>query len=226
MAKTFNYIRCSGVDQNEARQVEAMKDFNKKNKIFEPMTLIDKASGTSKDRPKLQTLLEVVGEGDLVVISSIDRLSRNYKECMELWKQITIMNKYDDNGNIIGTKPKADIVVLDMPILDTRKHKDLLGTLISDIILQVLAYVAQQETEFRSARQMGGIAAMPIDEKTGKKYSSKTGRTTGRPVAEYPSNWDEVYNSWKAKEITAVKAMEMLQLKKTTFYKLVKNYEG
>lgn len=225
MNKVFNYIRCSGKDQNEARQVEAMEQWNKENKVYNAIQLIDKATGTNTDRPDLQMLLKVVGEGDIVVISSIDRLSRNYNECMELWKQITIENIYDEEGKIIGTKPKADIVVLDMPILDTRKHKDLLGTLISDIILQVLAYVAQQETEFRKARQEGGIKAMPIDEKTGKRYSSKTGRPTGRPVAEYPSNWNEVYNQWKNGEIKAVEAMAMLELKKTTFYKLVKQYE-
>lgn len=207
--KIFNYIRVSTKQQNETRQLDQHKEFNKVNNFTTAIELIDKATGTNTDRPNLQLLLKIIGEGDLVVISSIDRLSRNYKEVIQLWNEITSKG--------------ADIVILDMPLLDTRQYKDLLGDFISNLILQVLGYVAQQETEFRHERQMQGINSMPIVE--GKKVSKKTGRSTGRPTIEYPNNWNEIYTLWKNKEITAVKAYETLGLKKTTFYKLVKEYE-
>lgn len=207
--KVWNYIRVSSKSQNEQRQLDQHREFNKANG-YNGIELIDKATGTNTDRPSLQLLLKVVGEGDLVVISSIDRLSRNYKEVIQLWNEITSKG--------------ADIVVLDMPLLDTRQYKDLLGDFISNLILQVLGYVAQQETEFRHERQMQGINSMPIVE--GKKVSKKTNRPTGRPTIEYPNNWNEIYTSWKNKEITGVKAYEQLGLKKTTFYKLIKEYEA
>lgn len=207
--KVFNYIRVSSRQQNEQRQLDQHREFNEANNFTNAIELIDKATGTNMDRPNLQLLLKIVGEGDLVVISSIDRLSRNYKEVIQLWNEITSKG--------------ADIVVLDMPLLDTRQYKDLLGDFISNLILQVLGYVAQQETEFRHERQMQGIASMPVVD--GKKISKKTNRPTGRPTIEYPDNWEDVYSKWINKEITGVKAYEQLRLKKTTFYKLVKKYK-
>ncbi|MGL5507384.1 MAG: recombinase family protein [Paraclostridium sp.] len=200
MNKVFNYIRVSSKEQNEQRQVEAMKKWNKDNGVVSAIELVDKATGTNNHRDSLQLLLKVVGEGDLVVVKSIDRLSRSYKDVIELWNTIT------GKG--------ADIVVIDMPLLDTRQHKDLLGDFISNLILQVLSYVAQQETEFRKQRQLEGIALAKAE-----------GKHLGRPQAEYPSNWKEVYTSWKNKEITAKVAMDQLGLKRTTFYKLVKLYD-
>ena len=208
--KVFHYLRVSTKCQNESRQVEAMKDWDIKNNVTNAIDLIDKSTGTNTNREQLQLLLKVVGEGDLVVIKSIDRLSRNYKECKQLWEQIT------GKG--------ADIVVIDMPLLDTRQYKDLLGSFISDLILSVLGYVAEQETEFRKQRQLEGIASMPIVD--GKKVSKKTNRPIGRPKAEFPSNWEEQYDLWKAGKQTAKVTMENLGLKKNTFYKLVKEYEG
>ena len=208
--KVFHYLRVSTKCQNESRQVEAMKDWDIKNNVTNAIDLIDKSTGTNTNREQLQLLLKVVGEGDLVVIKSIDRLSRNYKECKQLWEQIT------GKG--------ADIVVIDMPLLDTRQYKDLLGSFISDLILSVLGYVAEQETEFRKQRQLEGIASMPIVD--GKKVSKKTNRPIGRPKAEFPSNWEEQYDLWKAGKQTAKVTMENLGLKKNTFYKLAKEYEG
>lgn len=207
--KVFNYIRVSSKDQNEERQVVAMNEFNQANGITNAIELVDKASGTNTDRPGLQMLLKVVGEGDLVVIKSLDRLSRNYNECQQLWKQITTTT--DEKGNV---KPKADIVVLDMPLLDTRKHKDLLGNFISDLILQVLAYVGQQETDFRDKRQAEGIAA-----------AKAKGKHLGRPKAELPVGFEEQYQAWKRGEQKATETFKNLGLTKTTFYKLVKQYE-
>ena len=162
--------------------------------------MIDKASGTNTDREQLQLLLKVVGKGDLVLIKSIDRLSRNYKEVLVLWN--TIVEK------------GADIVVIDMPLLDTRQYKDLLGDFISNLILQVLGYVAQQETEFRRQRQLEGIAIAKAE-----------GKHLGRPKVEYPNNFKEQYELWKQGLQTAKATMDSLGLKRTTFYKLVKDYE-
>ena len=208
--KVFNYIRVSSKVQNESRQLKAMEQWNKENNVTNAIQLIDKATGTNTNREQLQLLLKVIGEGDLVVIKSIDRLSRNYKECKRLWEEITSKN--------------ADIVVIDMPLLDTRQYKDLLGSFISDLILSVLGYVAEQETEFRKQRQLEGIASMPIVD--GKKVSKKTNRPIGRPKAEFPSNWEEQYNAWKAGKQTAKVTMDNLGLRKNTFYKLVKEHEA
>ncbi len=200
MNKVFNYIRVSSKEQNEQRQVEAMCKWNHDNNIEGAIQLIDKATGTNTDRPNLQLMLKVIGEGDLLVIKSIDRLSRNYKEVMELWNTIT--------------SKSADIVVIDMPLLDTRQHKDLLGDFISNLILQVLGYVAQQETDFRKQRQMEGIS-----------IAKEEGKHLGRPKAEYPVGWEEQYKLWKEGTQTAKVTMENLGLKRTTFYKLVKQCE-
>ncbi len=201
MNKVWQYIRVSSKEQNEARQIEAMNKWNDDNNITNAIQLMDKASGTNTDRDQLQLLLKVVGEGDLVVIKSIDRLSRNYKECKQLWEEITSKG--------------ADIVVIDMPMLDTRQYKDLLGNFISDLILSVLGYVAEQETEFRKQRQAEGIA-----------IAKAQGKHLGRPKAEYPNNWKDEYRAWKEGKQTARLTMENLGLKRTTFYKLVKQYEG
>lgn len=201
MNKVFNYLRVSTKEQNEERQRVAMQEFNQANGFENAIEMVDKSSGTNTDRPQLQLLLQVVGEGDLVVIQSIDRLSRNYNECKDLWKQIT------DKG--------ADIVVIDMPLLDTRQHKDLLGNFVSDLILQVLAYVGQQENEFRRKRQAEGIAV-----------AKAQGKHLGRPRATFPNNFEEEYLKWKRGEQTAVATWGRLGLTKTTFYKLVKQYEA
>lgn len=200
MNKVFNYIRVSSKEQNEQRQVEAMCKWNHDNNIEGAIQLIDKATGTNTDRPNLQLMLQVIGEGDLLVIKSIDRLSRNYKEVMELWNTIT--------------SKSADIVVIDMPWLDTRQYKYLLGDFISNLILQVLGYVAQQETDFRKQRQMEGISIAKAE-----------GKHLGRPRAEYPVGWEEQYKLWKEGTQTAKVTMENLGLKRTTFYKLVKRCE-
>lgn len=208
--KVFNYIRVSSKEQNEQRQINAMEKFNSENGIKDAIQLIDKSTGTNTERDNLKLLLKVVGSGDLVVIKSIDRLSRNYKQVTQLWNEIT--NK------------GADIVVIDMPLLDTRKHKDLLGDFISNLILQVLGYVAQQETDFRKQRQDEGIEAMPII--NGKRVSKKTGKPTGRPNTEYPPNFKDEYEKWKAGEQSATTTMQNVGIKRTTFYKMVREYEN
>ena len=195
--RVYGYCRISDKDQNEARQIKAMIESG----VDERFILVDKQSGKDFNRPQYQILKNALREGDLLIIKSIDRLGRNYKEILREWKEVT-------------QDIKADIRVLDMSMLDTTLHKDLLGTFISDLILQVLAYVAEQERQNIKQRQAEGIAVA----KANRKH-------LGRPKAIIPDGFEEVYKIWKTDEITAKKAMQELNLKVTTFYKLVKQYE-
>lgn len=192
--KIFGYVRVSSKEQNEDRQLIAFKEFG----IDERDIYIDKKSGKDFNREQYTILKHILRENDVLVIKSIDRLGRNYNKIIDEWKDIT--------KNI-----KADIVVLDMPLLDTRNNKDLLGNFISDLILQILSYVAEQERTFIKQRQKEGIAAA-------KNNNIKF----GRPRIEKPQNFDIVVNKWKNKEIKTKEAIEMLGLKPNTFYNLVK----
>lgn len=201
-SKKFGYGRVSSKDQNEARQVEAFK----KEGILERDIYIDKKSGKDFDRTNYKLLKNLLREDDLLVIHSIDRLGRNYQMIVDEWRDIT--------KNI-----KADILVLDMPILDTRQQKNLIGTLINDIILALLSYVAQVEREKINTRQREGIDICFDTKKT------KTGRWFGRPRITKPDNFDEVIEKWlNGKQLTAREAMKLLNLKPNTFYNFVKEY--
>lgn len=196
--KVFGYARVSSKEQNEERQINAFKDFN----IDERDVYVDKQSGKDFNRENYLILKHILRENDLLVIKSIDRLGRNYNMIIEEWKDIT--------KNI-----KADIVVIDMPLLDTRNNKDLLGTFISDLVLQILSYVAEQERSFIKLRQKEGI-----------ENALKKGVKFGRPKIEKPSNYDEVMSEWKDKKIKSKEAMELLGLKNNTFYNLLKNSQN
>lgn len=200
-SRKFGYARVSSKDQNEARQLLAFKEFG----IDDRDIYIDKKSGKDFERKQYQLLKNILREGDLLVIHSIDRLGRNYEMIVNEWKDIT--------KNI-----KADIVVLDMPLLDTRQKKDLLGTFINDLILGLLSYVAQTEREKIKTRQREGIDIA-------LKNGTKTGKPFGRPKIEKPDNYDEVINDWKNKKITAREAMKLLNLKPNTFYNMIKEYK-
>lgn len=192
-SRIFGYGRVSSKDQNEARQLKAFKDFG----IDDRDIYIDKKSGKDFDREQYQLLKNIIREDDLLVIQSIDRLGRNYEMIVNEWKDIT--------KNI-----KADIMVLDMPLLDTRQKKDLLGTFINDLILGLLSYVAQTEREKIKTRQRQGI---DIALSNGVKF--------GRPKVQRPDNYNEVIELWKNKKITAREAMKQLDLKPNTFYNMV-----
>ena len=165
---TYGYVRVSTKEQNEERQIVAMNDFGV-DKIF-----MDKQSGKDFDRPQYKKVMKKLKPDDILVIKSIDRLGRNYEEILEQWRFIT-------------KEKNAAIVVLDMPLLDTRKSKDLTGILIADIVLQLLSYVAQSEREFIHQRQKEGIAAAKA---RGVKF--------GRAPIPKPDNYDEVYSMWSA----------------------------
>ena len=194
--KIFGYARVSSKEQNEERQIVAFKNYG----IDERDIYIDKQSGKNFDREQYNILKHILRENDILVIKSIDRLGRNYNMIIDEWKDIT--------KNI-----KADIVVIDMPLLDTTKNKDLLGTFISDLILQILSYVAEQERTFIKQRQKEGIST-----------AMNKGIKFGRPTIEKPQNYDIVVSKWKNKEIRTKEAIEQLSLKPSTFYNMVNKY--
>jgi len=196
--RIHGYARVSSKDQHEVRQLNALREFGVQDRDI----YIDKQSGKNFDRIEYQRMLNCIRKDDLLVVMSIDRLGRNYSEIQEQWRYIT---------NNLG----ADIKVLDMPLLDTRTTTDTIDSrFISDLVLQILSYVAQKERENIRSRQAQGIAA-----------AKAQGKVLGRPKATYPDKWDEVYNLWyMKKEITAKEAMERLGLKRNTFYKLAGEY--
>lgn len=202
---TWGYARVSTGDQNEARQVEALKTAG----VDEAHIIIDKASGKDFDRTGYKYLMTRIDASDTLVIMSLDRLGRNYDEIREQWRLITKVKR-------------AAIRVLDMPLLDTTNDRDDLDrAFIADLTLQILSYVAEKDRRNIKARQRQGIEVMPCDE-NGKRISRKTGRPMGRPAIFKPDNWDEVYQLWQSREITAVEAMKRTGLTRSSFYKLVK----
>lgn len=183
----YGYIRVSSKDQNEDRQIIAMREYGVK-KIY-----LEKQSGKDFNRPHYQMLLRKLNQDDILVVKSIDRLGRNYEEILEQWRLITKVKK-------------AAIVVLDMPLLDTRRDRDLIGNLISDIVLQLLSYVAQTEREFIRQRQREGIDAAKA---RGVKF--------GRTPMERPSEYIAVLALWKQGEISAREAGRRLNISFKTF---------
>lgn len=194
----YGYVRVSTKEQNEDRQLIAMNErqINRKN-IF-----IDKESGKDFNRQKYQQLLRKLRKGDIIVIKSIDRLGRNYKEIIEQWRKIT------------QTK-KADIIVLDMPLLDTTKNKDLLGTLISDLILQILSFVAENERTLIRQRQSEGIAA-----------AKAKGIKFGRPKKYLLKDYNNLFEKKERGEITTKQLLETTKMSKGTYINLMKEYKN
>ncbi|MEE3955899.1 recombinase family protein [Peribacillus frigoritolerans] len=195
--RKFGYIRVSSKDQNEGRQLQAMKEKG----LDERDIFLDKQSGKNFDRAQYQLLKRMIRKGDVLYIHSLDRFGRNKEEILQEWNDIT--------KNI-----QADIVVMDMPLLDTTQFKDSLGTFIADLVLQILSWMAEEERGRIRKRQREGI-----------DVALQNGVSFGRPKAQITKEFIEVYDLWKAGEMPAVKAMAILAVKKTTFYKLVKEYE-
>lgn len=193
----YAYIRVSTREQNEERQLVALNELN----ILQGNIFIDKQSGKDFNRPQYQKLLKKLHQNDLLYIKSIDRLGRNYAEILDQWRFLT-------------QEKKIDIVVLDMPLLDTRRGKDLLGTFLSDIVLQVLSFVAENERANIRQRQAEGIAAAKA---RGVKF--------GRPVTPLPSNFHENYQKWKAGELTGTRAAQLCGMPLTTFRYRAEIYE-
>lgn len=185
----YGYVRVSSVEQNEDRQLLALEKVGvAKRNIF-----IDKQSGKDFERPRYKRLVKKLKPGDLLYIQSIDRLGRNYLEIQEQWRILT-----KDKG--------IDICVIDMPLLNTRNGKDLLGTFIADLVLQILSFVAQTERENIRTRQAQGIAA-----------AKSRGVKFGRPKKEVPANFYHVLEKWKRQEFTGREAAKECGMPVTTF---------
>ncbi len=197
MASVYGYIRVSSRDQSEDRQVIALKEVG----VADRNVYLDKQSGKDFNRPQYKKMLRKMKKDDLLYIKSIDRLGRNYEEIQQQWRLLT--------------KEKGiDIVVLDMPLLDTRRGKDLMGTFLSDIVLQVLSFVAENERTNIRQRQAEGIAA-----------AKARGTKFGRPPSPLPENFYEVYQQWKNGKITGLVAAKACNLSMSTFRYKAEVYE-
>ena len=190
----YGYVRVSSIDQNEDRQMIAMRKIG----ILEKNIYLDKQSGKNIDRPAYKQLVRKLKEGDLLYIMSIDRLGRNYVEIQEQWRFLT-------------KEKKIDVSILDMSFLDTRNGKDLLGTFLADNVLQVLSFVAQNERENIRKRQAEGIAA-----------AKARGVRFGRPEKPVPENFKEIVKQWEKKQIDIETAVSMCNMSIPTFYKRLK----
>lgn len=193
---TYGYVRVSTIEQNEDRQMIALSEQG----IQHTHIYIDKHTGKNFDRPQYQNLLKKLKKGNVLYILSIDRLGRNYEEIQEQWH--------------ILTKVKGvDICVLDMPLLDTRQGKDLMGTFIADLVLQILSFVAQSEHENIKKRQKQGIAA-----------AKAKGVHMGRPQKVLPKDFEQLVKDWEEKKISFAKILELSGMSKATFYRRVREY--
>lgn len=196
--RKFGYIRVSSRDQNEDRQLEAMKQFiTEERDIF-----IDKQSGRNFNREQYQLLKRMLRKDDILYIHSLYRFGRNKEAILQEWKDLT--------QNI-----QAHIVVLDMPLLDTTQYKDSLGNLITDLVLQILSWLAEEERTKIKTRQREGI-----------EVAKKKGKHLGRPRTEITQEFIDTYNQWKEGEITALYAMKKCNMTSPTFYRVVKRYEN
>lgn len=195
-SNVYGYIRVSTREQNIERQMISLQEagVNKEN-IY-----IDKQSGKNFQRPEYMKMISVVKEGDLIIVKSIDRLGRNYQEIMEQW-------------GIITKEKKVDIRILDMPLLDTTKTKDLLGTFISDVVLQLLSFVAENERDNIRQRQAEGIAA-----------AKARGVRFGKPAIPMPDNFPELYKQWEADNLTINELASLCNMGRSTMYKRISEY--
>lgn len=192
----YGYARVSSMDQNEDRQMSALRDAA----VPEKNIFMDKQSGKDFDRTNYKKLVKKLKAGDLLYILSIDRLGRNYEEIQKQWR-------------VLAKEIGIDICVLDMPLLDTRSDRDLLGTFIADLVLQILSFVAQSERENIKKRQAEGIA---VAKAKGVKF--------GRPEKAVPENFEKVVNAWEQKELTLAEILRQCDMSKATFYRRLREY--
>ncbi len=192
----YGYVRVSSIDQNEERQMVALRDAA----VPEKNIFMDKQSGKDFERPNYKKMVKKLKSRDLLYILSIDRLGRNYEEIQNQWRILT---------KEIG----IDICVLDMPLLDTRNGKDLMGTFIADLVLQILSFVAQSERENIKKRQAEGIAAAKAK---GVKF--------GRPEKSVPDDFGKVVKAWEQKKMTLAEVLKQCNMSEATFYRRLREY--
>ena len=197
MGKIYGYARVSSKEQNEDRQIIALHEMG----VNDSEIYIDKQSGKNFNRPKYKKLIRKLKKDDLIYIKSIDRLGRNYEDIMEQWKKIT-------------KEIKADIVVIDIPLLDTRRGKDLMGTFLSDIVLALLSYISENERANIRQRQAEGIAA-----------AKARGVRFGPAPMPLPENFHDVYQDWKHKKLSVREAAKQCNMARSTFYLKARQYE-
>ncbi|MFY0938073.1 recombinase family protein [Clostridioides difficile] len=198
-SRIYGYVRVSTKEQNVDRQVQALKEYG----IEDRNILIDRVSGKDFNRPSYKVLKEsILRKGDKLVIKELDRLGRNMNAIKQEWQDLIDMG--------------IDIVILDTPVLNTNNKTDLEKSLISNIIFELLSYLGEKERLKIRARQKEGIELLK---------AKNGGHGVGRPKINQPDEFEEIYSNWKDKKITAKKAMEQLKLKKSTFYKLVNDFE-
>ncbi len=194
----YGYVRVSAVDQNEARQMLEMQGLG----LDEQNIFIDKQSGKDFNRPSYMNMLTKLQKGDLLYVKAIDRLGRNYREIQDQWR-------------ILTKEMEVDIMVIDMPLLDTRQYKDLMGTFIADIVLQVLSFVSENERNNIRKRQEEGI-----------KAAKQRGVAFGRPVKPIPDNFEELIRLWRNGQTTPDKIAEELSMSTATFYRRLREYRA
>ena len=192
----YGYARVSSMDQNEGRQMIALHEAA----VLERNIFMDKQSGKDFDRPNYKKLVKKLKAGDLLYVLSIDRLGRNYEEIQTQWRILT---------KEIG----IDICVLDMPLLDTRNGKDLMGTFIADLVLQILSFVAQSERENIRKRQAEGIAA-----------AKAKGIKFGRPEKSVPNDFSKIVKAWEQKKLTLAEVLKQCNISESTFYRKLREY--
>ena len=196
MGNVYGYVRVSSIDQNEERQLVVMDE----NTVPSKNVYIDKQSGKDFERPQYKKLVKKLKQGDLLYILSIDRLGRNYEDIQKQWRILT-----KDIG--------IDIYVIDMPLLDTRNGKDLMGTFIADLVLQILSFVAQSERENIKKRQAEGIAAAKAK---GVKF--------GRPEKDIPDDFGKIIKAWEQKRLPFTEVLKLCNMSEATFYRRLREY--
>ena len=197
MGSVYAYVRVSTQEQNDDRQMLALSELG----IIKENIYIDKQSGKDFNRPKYRQMVKKLKEDDLLYVKSIDRLGRNYEDILEQWRVLT-------------KEKKIDIVVLDMPLLDTRRGKDLMGTFLSDTVLQVLSFVAENERKNIRERQKEGIEAAKVK-----------GTQFGRPGKPLPDNFKQAYKKWRANEISGKEAAKQCNMPLSSFYRKARGIE-
>ncbi len=196
MQNIYGYVRISSTDQNEDRQLLALKERS----VAPKNIFCDKQSGKSFDRPQYKKMIKRLKKGDLLYVLSIDRLGRNYKEILEQWR-------------ILTKEIEIDVCVIDMPLLDTRNGKDLMGTFIADLVLQILSFVAENERENIRKRQAEGIAAAKLK---GVKF--------GRPECDTPPDFEKIIKQWQNGKFTSYQAAQKCNISRATLYRKLREY--
>lgn len=211
--KKFGYVRCSSKEQNYQYQIKELK----KHGINEALIFADKESGKNFERKDYIRLKEILGEGDELYIAALDRFGRNAEEMEKEYRELQA------KGVILRI---LDFAPSMMEVKQGDEMAETMFKMMSEMMFKFMSYMAEMERKKIKKKQRQGIDSMPVDEATGKRISTKTGNSMGRPARQFPEGWKECYNNWKVGKLTATATMELLGLKRNTFYRLVKDYEN